>query len=194
MPSHKLSVLLGTAATGVACGVVLFAAPSVSAAPPSDGNGYIDSTARCSSPAVAVVFGSTATSRVAVCRDSDGQYEYRGVRVSDGAKLILPASATGAGFVATNDGVAYTVTSSGLEVAAGSTVIRDEPMLDFHGDAASTPSAATTSTTATSTTPTSTTSTSTTSAPATSSTTTSTTVAPPIAPLPAEVGGSGRTG
>ena len=171
MPLHKLSVLTVSSAAVITCAAVLAAAPSASAAPPFDGKGYLDSTARCTSPATAVVFGSTASSRVAICRDSDGSYEYRGVRVRDGARLILPASAAaGGGFVATSDGVSYTVSSSGLEVAAGSKVIRDEPMLDFHGDTGSAAAA-----------------------PPTAAAAPAPTAAPPIDPLPAEVGGSGRT-
>jgi hypothetical protein len=80
-----------------------------------------------------VVFGSTAGSRVAICRDGDGDYEYRGVRVRDGARLIVPAtqSADGA-FTASNDGVEYMVTSEALVVSADEKVLRDEPMVDFH--------------------------------------------------------------
>lgn len=173
MSSHTLSVLT---AAGVACAAALFAMPSAGAAPPSDGKGYLDSTARCTSPDVAVAFGSTASSRVAICRDTSGQYEYRGVRVSDGARLILPASPTGAGgFVAKKDGVSYTVTSAALEVTAGDQVLRDEKMLDFHGDTGSAAAAAPAA------------------PPASAAPTTTATVAPPIDPLPAEVGGSGRT-
>jgi hypothetical protein len=135
--------------------------PSASAAPATDGQGYIDSTARCTRPDTAVAFGSTTTSRVAICKTPGGQYEYRGVRVRDGAKLIVPASRSGDGeFVAENDGTTYTVTASSLVVSVGKQVIREEPMVDFHGPE-------------------------TTKAPPT---TTSTPLPPP---LPAEVGGSG---
>ena len=72
-----------------------------------DANGYVDSTARCTSPDVAVVFGSTESSRIAICKDSTGAYEYRGVRVRDGAKLIAPAALTSKGFVAESDGATY---------------------------------------------------------------------------------------
>jgi hypothetical protein len=117
-----------------ACGVLLAAAvPSATAAPSSDGQGYLDSTARCSAPDTAAAFGSTATSRIAICRTAAGQYQYRGVRVSDGAKLILPATQSGGGFVATNDGITYVVTASALTVSTGNTVLRQEPMFDYHG-------------------------------------------------------------
>jgi len=97
---------------------------------------------------------------VAICKAPGGQFEYRGVRVSDGAKLIVVASQSGDGFVANNDGVTYTVSAKSLLVGMGDKMIRDEPMVDFHRPDA--PAAAPT-------------------------TTTPTTPLPP--PLPAEVGG-----
>jgi hypothetical protein len=150
--------------------------PPASAAPSSDSQGYVDSTARCASPDTAVVFGSTDSSRVAICKTAAGSYQYRGVRVRDGAKLILPASASGDGtYVADNDGVTYSVSSSALVVKAGSKVFRTESMVDFHGS----PSArAATGTPAPS------------APPKTPATPTPTTPLPP--PLPAEVGGSGN--
>ena len=77
----------------------------LTAAPVTDGQGYVDSTARCTTPDTAAAFGSTATSRVAICKTPGGQYEYRGVRLRDGAKLIVPASRSADGaFVAKNEG------------------------------------------------------------------------------------------
>jgi hypothetical protein len=127
--THRLIVAVAVCSVPLAIGT-----PAVSAAPPTtDGQGYVDSTARCAAPATAVVFGSTDLSRVAICSASGGQYEYRGVRVSDGAKLIVPASQSGSdGFVAENDGVTYLVTAKSLTVSLGNKVIRDEPMVDFH--------------------------------------------------------------
>src|SRR5690348_6624866 len=76
------------------------------AAPATDDQGFLDSAARCASPNVALAFGATATSRVAVCKAPDGDLEYRGVRISDGAKLIAPATSSGThGFVAERDGI-----------------------------------------------------------------------------------------
>lgn len=109
-------------------------APSAVAAPAFDDQGYVDSTARCATPDVAVAFGSTATSRVAICKTPDGEYTYRGVRLRDGAKLIVPASRSEDGaFVAENNGITYMVTASSLVVSAGTKVMRDDPMLDYHG-------------------------------------------------------------
>ncbi|MCX2931171.1 hypothetical protein ORI20_12850 [Mycobacterium sp. CVI_P3] len=174
MPSHLIRVAGLTAAA--ACSALLVTAlPHAGAAPDFDSQGYLDSTARCSD--AAVLFGSTGTSRVAICETSGGGYQYRGVRVRDGAKLILSASSSSDGsYTAVNDGVTYTVSSSSLTVSSGSTVMRKESWVDFHGpqtsQSTSSSSAPTTSSTATSTTP------------------TSTTPLPP--PLPAEVGGSPR--
>ena len=122
-------------AVAAAAGSVLLTIglPLADAAPASDGQGYVDSTARCSPPDTVVIFGSTEASRVAICKTPGGQYQYRGVRVRDGAKAILPASPSGdGGFVADNDGVVYFVTAKSLAVTVDDRVIREEPMVDFH--------------------------------------------------------------
>lgn len=158
--------------------------PSAAAAPATDASGFVDSTARCAAPNKAVAFGYTASARVAICKDdASGQYQYRGVRISDGAKLILSASSTDRGYVAENDGISYTVTSSALLITSGGEQIRDEPMLDFHGKAVG--SAPTTSARSGAT-PSSAPSTSAQSSAAPETVTPSTPLPPP---LPAEVGG-----
>lgn len=146
------------------CAMFAFGVPSAPADPSTDALGFVDSSARCAAPDTAVAFGSTATSRVAICESSSGKYEYRGVRISDGAKLVVPATASSdGGYVGESDGITYTVTSSSLVISQGSQVIRSEPMVYFHG-AKSTPTQA-----------------------AAPTPTTSTAPLPP--PLPAEVGG-----
>ena len=167
--------------------------PSATAAPAADGQGYLNSTARCPAPDTAVAFGSTQTSRLAICKTAGGQYEYRGVRVSDGATLTVPASQSGDGYVADNDGITYTVTSKSLVVSAGNTVTREEPMLDFHTPGtAGTPPRATPTTTPmpTTTTPTTTPATTPATNPTPATPSTPSTPLPP--PLPAEVGGGGH--
>ena len=151
--------------TAAAAGAALLVAAPAGAAPPSDGQGYLDSTARCTSVADTVVFGSTSASRVAICDTADG-LQYRGVRVRDGARLVLPAVKSGGAYTATRDGITYTVTSSDLVISSGSSSIREETMLDFHGTA--TPST-----------------------PSTPAETTEPTPVDDRPPLPAEVGGSG---
>lgn len=165
MSSAGFSSLRSVVAAAAWAALLTIPVPLASAAPATDAQGYVDSTARCTAPNSTVVFGSTETSRVAICKTPGGQYEYRGVRVRDGATLIRPASQSGDGkFVAENDGIDYTVTASSLVVSAGDHVIRDEPMVDFHG--AQTPQA-----------------------PATSAPPTATQSTPLPPPLPAEVGG-----
>lgn len=147
--------------------------PTAAADPTTtDDRGFVDSTARCAAPNTAILFGATSRSRIAICKDdASGQYQYRGVRVSDGARLILPAKPVDGGFVAENQGNTYTVTSKALVVSDGQTQIRSEPMVDFHGQgAASAPAAPAT-----------------TQPSAAPETVTPTTPLPP--PLPAEVGG-----
>ena len=116
----------------IAIGVPLaLAAPT--AVPPSDSQGYLDSTARCIKPDTAVVFGTTETSRVAICKTAGGEFEYRGVRVRDGARLIVPASRISDGvYVAKNDGVTYTVTADALSVSANGDTFRTQSWTDFN--------------------------------------------------------------
>lgn len=172
---------LRLAAAAVACaGLLAVGVPGAGAAPASDAQGYADSTARCAPPSTAVVFGSTAASRVAICEAPGGEYQYRGVRVSDGARLILPAAQGADGsFAADNEGVTYTVTPSSLVVTQGSRVLRREAMVDFHGpESSSAPS--TSGTPAATQAP----------APSSAVTPTPTPATPLPPPLPAEVGGA----
>ncbi len=176
----------GAAAAAACAALLMTALPHAGAAPGFDTYGYLDSTARCS--AAAVLFGSTDSSRVAICKTTTGGYEYRGVRVRDGAKLVLSASSSGDGsYSAVNDGITYTVSSSALVVGSGTTVVRKESWVDFHGPQTST---STSSAPSTSSSTSSTSSSPTTSSVPTSTTPTSTTPLPP--PLPAEVGGGGH--
>jgi hypothetical protein len=149
--------VVGLAVAAVAGATVLVMSASADAAPESDSQGYLASTARCASPATAVIFGSTETSRIAICEQTDGSYQYRGVRVRDGARLVLPATSTGDGYVAENDGLSYTVTAESLMVSSEDEVIRDESLLDVHRSeefsVVTTPTTSTTRTTATPTTP-----------------------------------------
>ena len=171
MDSAKLAIARSSAAA-VACWALLaVCVPLAAAGPNADSQGYVDSTARCATPDTAIAFGSTEGSRVAICKTPAGQYQYRGVRVRDGAKLVLPASKTNdGGYVATDDGNTYTVTAHSLTVSQGNQVIREESMVDFHEPGtppkAPSPSVAT---------------------PAPAATSTPSKPLPP--PLPAEVGG-----
>jgi hypothetical protein len=120
-------------AVAVAAALLAITLPQAGAAPESDGQGYLDSTARCRSADATVMFGSTDTSRVAICKTSDDGYEYRGVRLRDGAKLVVPAEQSGDAFVADSGGIEYMVSAKSVVVSEGNKVLREEPMVDFHG-------------------------------------------------------------
>jgi hypothetical protein len=169
-----------TVAAAACSALLAIGTPSAGADPATDALGFVDSTARCATPDTAVAFGSTANSRIAICKTPNGQFSYRGVRISDGAKLIASASPSAdGGFVAQHDGITYTVTSNALVVSDGNAVIRREPMVSFHGTA-HTPTAGAQTPAAAPKTP----------VAAPSPTPTATTPLPP--PLPAEVGGHAR--
>lgn len=185
--SRALQLTVGFAAVGAA---LLAVAGTAGAEPETDSQGYLQSFARCAAPATAVIFGSTATSRVAICEESDGSYEYRGVRVRDGAQLSLPATRSGDGYVAFNDGQSYTVTAESLVFSVGDDVVRTEDLTDVHepgGTSSGSSTSSTATTSAATTTSATTTVTTTTVTTTTLPTTTSTTPLPP--PGPAEIGG-----
>jgi hypothetical protein len=99
---------------------------------PTDAQGYVNSPARCAPNQTAVAVGRTPLSLVAICTDGRGYYEYRGMRLSDRAMMILPAEALSNGcFGAHSDAVSYTVSERKLLLTTGMRVLRDEPMLEF---------------------------------------------------------------
>lgn len=98
----------------------------------TDDYGYVGSKARCDATEVAVAFGRTARSLVAICVDRDGELEYRGVRLSDEASVAIPAGRTADGpIVATNDGVTYAVSPTMLLVSEGDTVLYRDAWVEF---------------------------------------------------------------
>lgn len=141
-----------------------------SSAHPSDGRGYLDSSARCDTDQVLMAYGRTARSLVAICVGSDGDLEYRGVRLTDEASVTLPAGRGSDGsIVATNDGVTYSVSPAAFLVSEGDTVLYRDPWVEFRvprfddgTTSSAAPSTTPPSTTPPSTTPPSTASTSTT--------------------------------
>lgn len=167
MRTTSTNIRWSVAAAGAA--LLTFGALPAAAAPATDAQGFVDSTARCASPNTAVAYGRTDSSRIAVCKSPEGKYQYRGVRIRDGAKLITAATAIGDGeFTAANDTATYTVTAEALTVSIGDDIVREETMLEFHGpDAPAAPMSP--------------------GAGPTSAKPTPTTPLPP--PLPAEVGG-----
>lgn len=145
MTGYRISAAVGMCAAAVTALAVLAvlgeaaAEPSTtpstttsSSAHPSDSRGYLDSSARCDTDQVLMVYGRTARALVAICVDSDGELEYRGVRLSDDATVTLDAGrASDGSIVATNDGVTYSVSSAAFLVSEGDTVLYRDPWVEF---------------------------------------------------------------
>ena len=125
-------ILGGTTIASVAMSSYL---PVVQAQPPAfamDARGYVNSPARCDAPQTAVLVGRTPLSLIAVCKDKGGHYEYRGLRLRDGALLRLPAEPNANGsFRARKEKITYTISEHKLLLTTGVRVVRDEAMLDF---------------------------------------------------------------
>ena len=98
----------------------------------SDDGGFIDSSARCEGTQPAFAIGRTIAPLVVICGERTGPYEYLGVRMSDAAMLRTAASTNSThGFLARKARVLYAVSPSELKVTAGSTVIKQEPMIEY---------------------------------------------------------------
>ena len=99
---------------------------------PSDDRGFINSSARCDGSQTAAAIVRTPNSLVTICADQQGGYLYRGVRLSDGAALNVPAETTGGReFVARSDSVTYSLSTQQLVITAGDTVVRREPVVEY---------------------------------------------------------------
>jgi hypothetical protein len=125
------ALLAGGTLVGMATSIALPIAGAQPPTAPMDGRGYLDSPTRCAPDQTAVLVGRTALSLVAICTDSRGHYQYRGMRLSDRAVLTLPAVPMSNGcFGARSDTVNFTLSDRKLLLTSGARVLRDEPMLD----------------------------------------------------------------
>ena len=98
------------------------------AAPATDGQGFVGSPARCDTVAIA----RTERSAVVVCRTTGGDYSYRGVRLQDGASLVLDdVRPIPAGFEARNDGTTYRLSPTELVVISGETLQSRDPVVEY---------------------------------------------------------------
>lgn len=157
---------------------------------PSDEFGFLDSAARCDDSQVLMSFGRTSRALVAICVDSDGDLEYRGVRLSDETALTATAGrASDGSIIAINNGVTYAVSPEMLLVSEGDTVLYRDSWLEFRQPRFSDEPTTATSTTSTSTTSTSATSTSATPTSADAPTTTVSTTTVTVTPESADSGG-----
>lgn len=99
-----------------------------------DAQGFVDREgARCVGPQPAAAIGRTARSLVVVCSTPGGGYEYRGMRLRDGAALqISDVTPTEVGFVARNHEIAYVVSPKELVVTSGNLTLARDPMVEYH--------------------------------------------------------------
>jgi hypothetical protein len=107
------------------------AAPETTNPFPTDALGFVDSKARCDETQNAAVFARTQRSLVVICANPNRGFEYRGVRVSDGAALQAAATQTDAGYEASTDGAVYTVTPTELVVTSAGKVIYKDTWIDY---------------------------------------------------------------
>ena len=99
-----------------------------------DDRGFLNAGARCDGTQTAVAIGRTPGSLVVICGDRNGRYGYLGVRLSDEAVLKTSARTTPTHeFIAQNANVTYSISAAELRVTAGGAVIKQEPMIDYHG-------------------------------------------------------------
>ncbi|MDX1883794.1 hypothetical protein [Mycolicibacterium sp. 120270] len=97
-----------------------------------DDKGFIDSSARCQGGEPAHAIARTTGSLVVICGEQAGRYEYLGVRLSDEALLRTGAESDSArSFLARRAGVVYEVSPRELKVTSGTTVIKQEPMIEY---------------------------------------------------------------
>jgi hypothetical protein len=67
-----------------------------------------------------------------ICETGVGRYYYRGVGLKNGLSVeIEDPVPSGGGFVATNNGVQYSISPAALVITQGSTVLSNEPMVEY---------------------------------------------------------------
>jgi len=108
------------------------AAPKPAAPITMDDRGFFNSKARCEGPQSAVAIGRTERSLVVVCKSPNGDYEYKGVRFSDGAALsVRDVSVTAGRYEARTDGATYAVSSKELVVTSGDATLARDAMVEY---------------------------------------------------------------
>ncbi|MGV0853049.1 serine/threonine-protein kinase [Mycolicibacterium phlei] len=100
----------------------------------TDERGFVGHTTRCEEGSTPVALIRTAQSLAVICGSGDGDYEYRGERLRDGANIQLSdARRSGDGFVAVNpaDGARYDVQPDMLTISSNGSVDSAEPALEY---------------------------------------------------------------
>ena len=101
--------------------------------PDADTQGFVGYPgARCNYANPAVTIGRTADSAVVICETGVGRFYYKGFGLQNGQSVEIDDPVqTGAAFVATNNGVQYSVSPAALIITQGSTVLSNGPMLEY---------------------------------------------------------------
>ncbi|MET9492638.1 serine/threonine-protein kinase [Nocardia sp. NPDC006630] len=125
----------GTTTTTTTTGAVTTTvAPYVGTVSDTDAQGFVGGL-RCNASDPALAVGTTAASRLVVCRTDTGRYYYRGLRISDGATQEIddPVPVGIGGFTATNpaDGTKYLITTHALTIVKAGQILATEPMLEY---------------------------------------------------------------
>jgi len=136
MSDREYSFLgLAALAVGVAitvCSPAPLPEAAAAPAPTTDEYGYVSSSARCDDGQALMAYGRTSRALVVICVRTDGQLEYRGMRISDQAGLSMPAVRGADGtIVATNNGVTYAVSPTMLLVSEGDSVLYRDSWIEF---------------------------------------------------------------
>lgn len=97
-----------------------------------DASGFVDSTARCDSSQRAVAIARTERSAMVVCQNADGNYQYQGMRLHDGASLELDdVRPISAGFEARNAGTTYRLSPTELVVISGESLQSRDSVVEY---------------------------------------------------------------
>lgn len=97
-----------------------------------DALGFVDSAARCDPGERAAAIARTERAAVVVCEAADGTYDYRGVRLSDGASLQLDdVRPIAAGFEARNGGTTYRLSPTELVVISGESLQSRDAVIEY---------------------------------------------------------------
>lgn len=101
--------------------------------PDADEHGFLNFPgARCNYTNPAVAIGRTADSAVVICETGAGRFYYKGFGFQNGQSVEIDDPVhTGSAFIATNNGVQYSVSPTDLIITQGSTTLSNEPMLEY---------------------------------------------------------------
>ena len=101
--------------------------------PDADSQGFVGYPgARCNYTNPAVAIGRTSESLAVICQTGLGRLYYKGVGLKNGLSVEIDDPVhTGAAFVAANNGVQYSLSRTALIITQGSTMLSNEPMLEY---------------------------------------------------------------